>query len=173
MRIGEYVAVEFGAKGNAFFMFPWGDLPKRLRDCLNSHAAMDIAVDDIKEKMRASVYLHHRDGSQIGKWESRFNNEILPLLELNIVKSGPSKATSSYLKSCAKISQSQRSSQVLSDVNLSVSQNEIEAFAAKWEIPLEDNRTRGGALWLRTDKQTFALEKWGFKYKAGKGWWKE
>ena len=44
-------------------------------------------------------------------------------------------------------------------------------------LPFEDNRPQGGALWVLLDSATgpscSALAIFDFKYKPGKGWWKE
>jgi hypothetical protein len=53
---------------------------------------------------------------------------------------------------------------------------DIMAFARSHGIMFEDHRANGGSLWLLTDSNdpriTDPLPGWGFKYRAGKGWWK-
>ena len=39
---------------------------------------------------------------------------------------------------------------------------------------IEDNRSKGGAFWVTIDRYPIPLLlEQGFKYKSGKGWWKE
>lgn len=52
----------------------------------------------------------------------------------------------------------------------------FRAFARAYSLAHEDNRERGGALWVHVGaNQTRAvpeLRRWGFRYKEGRGWWK-
>ena len=54
---------------------------------------------------------------------------------------------------------------------------ELEKFAENWKLKIEDHRLKGGALWVTADDRTsavsYALKAWGFRYKTGKGWWRE
>ena len=53
----------------------------------------------------------------------------------------------------------------------------IEALLSSFSIEGEDRRARGGALWVFADESrsglTSRLRTFGFKYRAGKGWFKE
>jgi N6-adenosine-specific RNA methylase IME4 len=45
------------------------------------------------------------------------------------------------------------------------------------QIRIEDRTLQGGCLWVLTNRQNAdhnrLLERWGFDYTAGKGWWKK
>ncbi len=51
----------------------------------------------------------------------------------------------------------------------------LRAFLATHGLTSEDNRVKKGAFWVHLDdessKTAQQLAKWGFKYKAGRGWW--
>lgn len=53
----------------------------------------------------------------------------------------------------------------------------LNALRSRIGGQIEDNRAKGGALWIRaTDLNPEAsriLRSWGFSYKPGKGWWKD
>ncbi|MBY4596398.1 EH signature domain-containing protein [Ottowia caeni] len=61
-------------------------------------------------------------------------------------------------------------SEVFNEVNMKALSRRIGGY-------VEDNRAKGGALWIRaTDHNPEAgriLRSWGFSYKLGKGWWKD
>lgn len=54
---------------------------------------------------------------------------------------------------------------------------EFEKFIARHRLQIEDRRLKGGALWVRAAdilaEIADPLKNWGFRYKPGKGWWKE
>jgi N6-adenosine-specific RNA methylase IME4 len=54
---------------------------------------------------------------------------------------------------------------------------EFERFRAKYSLIVDDLRSRGGCLWVRTDaadtRVTERLQSWGFTYRPTMGWWKE
>lgn len=53
----------------------------------------------------------------------------------------------------------------------------IAAFARANDISLEDHTAKGGSLWLITDDAdpdiAHQLTKSGFKYRPGRGWWRQ
>ncbi|CAN1528863.1 EH signature domain containing protein [Burkholderiaceae bacterium] len=53
----------------------------------------------------------------------------------------------------------------------------LEKIASRMGGAVDDNRAKGGALWIRaTDHNpegSRVLRSWGFTYKQGKGWWKD
>ncbi len=50
-------------------------------------------------------------------------------------------------------------------------------FLTVHQLTSEDNRQKNGALWVNLDEDgsesAQTLSKWGFRYKAGRGWWKK
>ena len=51
----------------------------------------------------------------------------------------------------------------------------IVAYAKNFVFPIEDNRKKGGALWVYHDRDdtihALNLKEMGMRYKAGRGWW--
>jgi len=55
-------------------------------------------------------------------------------------------------------------------------EGELLAFCNRFSIPVRDMRERDGNLWVVYDSDadsrlTALLNKYGFTYRAGKGWW--
>jgi hypothetical protein len=54
---------------------------------------------------------------------------------------------------------------------------ELERHVEKYGLKVADNRSVGGAYWVLTDNRqprvSNPLREWRFRYKPGKGWWKE
>ena len=52
----------------------------------------------------------------------------------------------------------------------------LSVLAAKFELRIDDLTADNGNLWVRTDDSNrdinTILLRWGFQYRAGKGWWK-
>lgn len=77
MSMGEYVAIEFGQIGNAFFLYRWGHLPPELARKLKSCSEpVDVTIHALK----SSGY--QRKMSHVAQWEQRFDENICPLLGL-------------------------------------------------------------------------------------------
>jgi N6-adenosine-specific RNA methylase IME4 len=54
---------------------------------------------------------------------------------------------------------------------------QFEKFLSKYNLNVDDLRSRGGCLWVRTDavdnRVSERLQNWGFAYRPSMGWWKE
>lgn len=79
MRMGEYVAVEFGQRGHAFSLFRWDSLPRLVMSkLLAGQERMDINLQTLKatdEKKR-----HVDSPVALVSWEQKFDAFICPLL---------------------------------------------------------------------------------------------
>jgi hypothetical protein len=57
------------------------------------------------------------------------------------------------------------------------SEEALQVFLDMNGVTSEDNRGKNGALWVNLDEEQSEparkLASWGFKYKAGRGWWKK
>jgi hypothetical protein len=56
------------------------------------------------------------------------------------------------------------------------SKENLRRFAEQFKVRVEDRRDKGGGLWVVMDDLPEArrvLDAWGFRYAAGKGWWKK
>jgi hypothetical protein len=171
MRIGEYLAVEFGAKGNAFYLFRWESILSTLAPkILSGKERSSVSIHVLKDKNHINRLIH-KDSENAGlTWEQKFDNVICPLIGSRPEKPPRRLRQAPKAKPAIKQPPGDR-------LFSSGSMTDLAKFAANWEISIDDRRPKGGALWLQTDDSivavAYALRRWGFKYKAGKGWWRE
>ena len=147
MRIGAYLAVEFGSAGNAFYLFRWDALSPSLLESLNSGRASaaihiaDIRGDDNEDK------IPHRDSPvALRSWEQKFDDKLTKLIgkkpEVRPV--------------CVP---------------------ELEVLVADGRVNVVDLRGAGGALWVHESERSShlarKLQAMGFLYRTGRGWFKE
>lgn len=147
MKMGERLIVEFGVTGNACYVYPATPVPFKL-------GGVSISTSDLRNKTLGES-LHHRDGRIA--WERNFDRVLFG-----------SGGYSSFTASRAKSNSFQNTRHNLSYV---------EEYVKKFSIHFEDHRPEG-AFWVLTQKGLNSgvdqnLEAWGFKYKAGRGWWKQ
>lgn len=176
MRMGEYLAVEFGAKGNAFFLFKWERLPQRLVEKLMSgKERVDISISVLKSTTNEERFIHKDSVGKGLSWEQKFDQSICPLVghrpeELPRRLAG---------RAAPRLQRQPEVRRVIEADPPNVGTiAEIQQFAAKWNLRIEDRRSAGGALWVIAayppgETVTTKLKAWGFRYKAGKGWWRE
>ncbi|MBF0383555.1 MAG: hypothetical protein HQL69_21245 [Magnetococcales bacterium] len=81
MKIGEYLAVEFGASGNAFFIFKWENLPTTLsQQLLHGPEKGYIPIHSLRSTNRVDRLIH-RDSDGAGlTWEQKFDDKICPII---------------------------------------------------------------------------------------------
>ena len=156
MRIGGSMIVEFGATGNACFVFNMDRLPF---DLTKSWVAGD------GKSLKHGSCLHrllHKDrksgGYIVETWERKFDSCLRPLIG-------------------GRPSESRRRIQKKEAPSTAKDALMVSYLKDSLKLPLTDNRATGGALWVLLDSQTSrhcsVLAGLGFKYKSGKGWWKE
>jgi hypothetical protein len=178
MRVGEYLAVEFGAKGNAFYLFRWESIPSNLsQKLLSGRERSIVSIHGLKNRNHIDRLIH-RDSESAGlTWEQKFDEVICPLIGQRPEE--PARRLGHASKPRAKTSVKRIAAGLTGGGGLSssVSMADLAKFAANWKVSMEDMRPKGGALWVRTDDRigavAYALRQWGFNYKAGKGWWRE
>ena len=147
MRIGAYLAIEFGAGGNAFFLFKWDTLPKHLLAALTSgRARQGVFIGDLKHE-KHEVKLRHVDSPvALKSWEQKFDDSLKSLLGKVPDKS----------PACVPA---------------------LEDIIVEAGVHSGDFRNSGGALWIYTEERTSALARqlksMGFSYRQGRGWYKE
>ena len=157
MRIGEYLAVEFGTHGHAFFLFKWDSIDARLLATLTSgKARAGVSLQSLKS---SKTRLIHRDsGGQT--WEEKFDEAIGSLVSRQPVV--PLKSAGVLRPELVRQKSAARG---------------WDSFVATHNLVVEDHRAKGGALWVVGD--TFPLgvssqlQVWGFKQRAPRGWFKE
>lgn len=148
MRIGNYVAIEFGETGNALYLYSWEGLPVAVTNkLLSGKDRVDVAIDQLKDPEHALFKKAHRDSPvKMESWEQKFDDEICPVLGVR-----PNERPALISK--------------------------IESLLATYKVQGEDKRPQGGALWILADDSNRAfsskMKELGFSYRAGRGWWKE
>ncbi|MEJ8848589.1 EH signature domain-containing protein [Variovorax rhizosphaerae] len=147
MRIGDYLAVEFGESGNAFYLYRWDSLSPSLVKMLGSGGARAGAnISDLKNKSASLDNLSHMDAPvALKSWEQKFEDVLVPLLGW---------------------APEQRPACVPA----------LEA-AIGATVDVKDLRRDGGALWIKeldgASTRGRRLQKMGFKFRAGRGWAKD
>lgn len=177
MRMGEYLAVEFGAQGNAFYLFRWDRLPQRLLDKLTSgKERVDVEISSLKAASNEGRLIHKDSAGRGLSWEQKFDQSICPLID-HRPEEPPRRLGG---RAVARPQQQPEVRRVASHPEPQIHKAglaEIEKFAAGWGLRVEDHRNKGGALWVIADERisavAFALKAWGFRHKPGKGWWRE
>ena len=144
MRIGDYLAVEFGESGNAFYLYRWDSLSPSLVKMLGSGGLRSGAgIVDLKNKDVSVDNLRHTDSPvALKSWEQKFDDVLMPLLGWE---------------------PEQRPACVPA----------LEA-AIGATIDVKDLRRDGGALWIKeldgASPRARRLQRMGFKFRAGRGW---
>ncbi len=153
MRIGEFVAIEFGASGNALYVYQWHSLPQAVtRKLMSGHARSEVTIHQLKSKNDALTIKRHRDSlAALESWEQKFDKELCPLIGHH-----PGKRPA-----------------FVPDLESLLSGYSVDGEPIK----CEDRRPRGGALWINVN-DTHALfsskiKSLGFSYRAGHGWYRE
>lgn len=158
MRVGRYLLVEFGAKGNAMYVFEWDLLGQPLLDTLTSgRARASVSIHRLKDSNNLERLIHRDSASQT--WEQKFDAYLVPHIgrrpadpprKVNVVRRARPEAFSSDTWSL---------------------------FARAQGLRVEDNRAKHGALWvLGVDQPPLVaaqLEAWGFRPRHPRGWFKE
>lgn len=175
MRIGEYLAVEFGAKGNAFYMFRWGSLPPALENLLTSGLARPrVPIAFLKWPQNAGRLIHKDSTSKGTSWEQKFDQAIGPLIGL-----WPDKppATAHSLPAHAANAVEQPRAARSAVLRGAFNQANWDAFVRENGLSTKDNRVFMGALWVHGEELSehvkAQLVAWKFKHRFGKGWWRE
>lgn len=159
MRIGEYLAVEFGAKGNAFFLFKWDSIDARLMATLTSgQQRAEVPMRSLKATNNIKRLIHIDSGGQT--WEEKFDEAICPLVGRRPVD--PPKRAGAPRRG---------------SVRQGPTPTGWNSFIREHDLVVEDHRAKGGAMWVVGDafplRVTKELQAWGFKQRAPRGWFKE
>ena len=158
MRIGRYLFVEFGAKGNAMYVFEWASLGQPLLDTLMSGQALgSVSIHRLKNKMHRERLIHRDSTNQ--SWEEKFDGALVPLIG-------------------TRPSDPPRRAVVVRYVGTrSFSPFTWSVFARTHALKVADHRAKQGALWVLDVAQpsdvVAQLVAWGFKKRSPKGWYKD
>ena len=161
MRVGRYLLVEFGARGNAMYVFEWDALSRPVLEILNSARARSVIhIGQLKDKERMlDDQKHNHIDSAAQSWEQKFDAYFVPRIG-------------------RRPSDPPRRAGVTRRVpNEGFSPDTWAFFARTHGLRIEDHRAGHGALWVLGVEQpshvAAQLEAWGFKPRAPKGWFKE
>jgi len=162
MRIGDYVAVEFGLRGNACFIFEHRHLPFDLNRSAVAGDKTELKHDSYVER------LLHIDGSA-GPWEYQFEQTLRKLMHVQPTAKGRLSASGVRRK---ETETSPRHSGPTS-----YARRELDRFAAARGLRIRDLTAQRGNLWVLTNQSDQSVNRqlsdWGFRYKQNKGWWRE
>lgn len=160
MQIGRHLLVEFGAKGNAMFVFERGRIGQALHNTLSAgRESASVSIHHLKDTSYRIERLLHMDSSA-QTWEQKFDDYLVPRIAprpgtaprgIDGVHPPPAPGNS-------------------------FSENEWDIFARSHGLHVEDNRSKQGALWVLDAKQPrhviAQLEAWGFRCRPTRGWYK-
>ncbi|MCW8165624.1 hypothetical protein D8B22_04470 [Verminephrobacter aporrectodeae subsp. tuberculatae] len=147
MRIGAYLAVEFGASGNAFYLFRWDALSPSLSKALTSGRAREgVRINELKADVNEDTMRHRDSLGALKSWEQKFDDRLTRLIGKK-----PEKRPA-----CVP---------------------DLEALVSDVAVDVADLRNAGGALWVReTDRGSHLsrkLQAMGMMFRSGRGWFKE
>ncbi|MBA3006465.1 MAG: hypothetical protein FP810_07745 [Desulfocapsa sp.] len=167
MRLGPVTVVEFGLKGSASYMYRSDELPFDLsKSCIRGDSA------GLKNQMGERFI--HRDSQSTGtNWEEKLDEILCPLIgfrppqEKFIRRRATSvPQTGATIRRPASPSTSPNS--------IPTWERDVKIFCERYHYIAEDNRPSGGAFWVIYDwGHCHDLDQLGFKFKSGRGWWKE
>ena len=158
MRVGRYLLVEFGAKGNAMYVFDWDSLGQPLLDTLTSgRARASVSIHRLKDSNNIERMIHRDSAAQT--WEQKFDAYLVPRIGRR--PSDPPRRVGAVRRVRAE----------------AFTQETWTFFARTHGLRVEDNRSKDGALWVLGVEQpnhvAGQLEAWGFRSRAPRGWFKE
>jgi hypothetical protein len=166
MRIGNVMVVEFGATGNACYLHDMSTLPFSLTGSWVYGDRRGLKHDSHRERL---LHMDARGQS----WERRFDAAIFQ----NPTQT-PSPATRPAPVATRRTGDSpgrQAPRRMIPEHTFS--QADFQRFTQAWDLPVQDRHANGGALWVNTHDRNphvrETLQGWGFRYKAGRGWWLE
>lgn len=147
MRIGAYLAIEFGASGNAFYLFRWDALSPSLSKALTSGRAREgVHITELKSAANEDSMRHRDSPVALKSWEQKFDDRLTRL-----IGSKPEERPA-----CVP---------------------DLEALVSDSAVDVVDLREAGGALWIReTDRSSHLsrkLQVMGMMFRSGRGWFKE
>jgi hypothetical protein len=161
MRIGNSLFVEFGQHGNASHIFQFDNLPFKL-----GSGEVEGTRDGLKNTDHSGHQgkMTHHQG-----WQSEFEWTIQRLTGAR-----PTTLKPMHQQQIQHATTAQKPSQLSSIFSLDA----VRVLANANGYLITDHTNRGGNFWVNAPfdvKDTFRqqLEQWGFKFKSGKGWWKE
>ena len=188
MTMGNFVAVEFSAKGNALYGY---DARRSLPFDISKRLLLSVDYpNSLKRQSIAKFRLNHTDYVHgYTTWEEMFEATLRGNFGIHApepeFESTPTTrratrtaASPASMPSSANTPGGRPSSASSIDQieSLPYSRQVLNTYAARVGAQIVDKTSSGGNLWVYAGKDRDdvdrVLKKWGFAYKAGKGWWK-
>lgn len=169
MIFDNHVLIEYGLPNNACYCFSREHLPFNLTNRVLVGTGQELKDEGNAVK---PFPINHVDTIKWGDWENRFSYE---LARLDIK---PDKAeiqtVGSRTTTSSGITQSSNKSSTR-PIKGSFDEKNFIAIVQQHNLRMEDNRNKGGALWVLTgvknDDLSSLLMNIGFQYKSDRGWW--
>ena len=173
LSLGNYLVIEFGVTGNACYIY------EKNKILLDLSIRRPLDLNYLKDKRKVLFHLSHQSG-----WEYNFEQRlerigIYPDKKLNQIQQPLNKnVNNEYLgeKITPKLKQSEKT-KIYSQANENIFITAGIKIAEMYSLETEDFRSKGGAFWVRFDIEkglvAEKLHRAGFKYYAGRGWWKK
>lgn len=188
MTMGDFVAVEFSAKGNALYGY---DARRSLPFDVSKRMLLSVdSPNSLKQQSVARFQLRHKDFVHgYTTWEELFEATLREDFGIHAPEpeSGeipPARRTTQAATSKTSIPSSRYTYGRQTDSPASTEELEsmpfsrqaLDKYAAQAGAQIVDKTPVGGNLWVYVSKSRDdvdqVLKNWGFRYKAGKGWWK-
>lgn len=165
MLIEDRLIVEFGLTGNACYVYPFKPAPFVL-------SGKSVSLYKLKNKILGKSHIH-----VAREWESNFDQAIFPKMR--------------HLHNKKISVRNHNAVPVENSKAVMLPTSPHSAFSGKGfneaafksimkfnSVKTEDCRKSGGALWVKIEQSQYPmidqlLEAWDFRYKPGRGWWRE
>lgn len=147
MRIGSYLAIEFGSTGNAFFLLEWEKLPEAVSNALRSGRERElIGISSLKPTDNVFRERHTDAPTALKSWEQKFDDKLISKLGV-MPRVRPA---------CVP---------------------DLERLLGDRDIVVIDTRANGGSLKLTPDEKLAPiarqLQGLGMTHRSTRGWFKE
>lgn len=180
MTLGDLVAVEFSAMGNALYGYQKGYLPFDSSEPLSLSGR---AVNTLKNIEQSVIRLMHKDNIHgWDRWEDMYEATLKESFGILPDDALPrTSRVTSPIKTAPDISKSEPLPSTSSEASLIAKYGEFAIYKLKVlskyrGFDIADLRIKGGNIWAYTqsnDPELIELfQFWGFQHKAEKGWWK-
>ena len=170
MSIGNLVAVEFGGMGNAFYGY---DRQAGVPFDMTRPVVISKNADNSLKRSERMLWLKHQDGLHgWDKWEDMFAATFKE--HFGIVLDNKKQIYVKNLSRPAEVHEApyEPGQSVSSDFG----SEKLQVLVKTKGLTVTDLRGKNGNLWITADASDRDLSQMlihdGFRYKAGKGWWK-
>lgn len=169
MRIGNYLMVEFGLTNNACFIYSAMTEPFSLAKKCISESNLKI----YNRKGLGEKYSHS------GNWEAKFDEAIFSKIGYRPGKDMPkTHPQAEQPRGDYTVSSVSSRSAASAATNKGFNEAGFWNLIKQYSLPTDDKRSKGGALWVCIEQSHYpTVDQWleglGFKYRPGRGWWRE